>query len=65
MMLGLGVWSISLLVGVLATILIVFVLFDTSLERYGNVYALLTAVSIMFLVLIPLDYFLGTGILPD
>lgn len=51
--------------GVLITAGIIILWFNTTLERYGTVYAILTAVSIMGLVLIWLDYVANTGILPD
>lgn len=59
------VWLISLAVGVLATAGIIFIWFDTTLDRYGSVYAILTAISIMSLALIWLDYIADTGILSD
>jgi hypothetical protein len=35
------------------------------LQRYGTTYAILTGVPLALLVGVWLDYFLGTGILPD
>lgn len=59
------VWLISIAAGALVTAGIIVLWFDTTLERYGTVYAILTAISIMSLVLIWLDYIADTGILPD
>lgn len=59
------VWLISIAAGVLTTVGIIVLWFDTTLEHYGTVYAILTAISIMSLVLIWLDYIADTGILPD
>jgi hypothetical protein len=36
-----------------------------TLERYGAAYAILTGIPLAVLVGIWLDYFLGTGILPE
>ncbi len=62
---ALGVWVVSLLVGLLATWFIIFIWLDTNLDLYGAVYALLTVVSIGSVVLIWLDYLADTKILPD
>ncbi|PJF44600.1 MAG: hypothetical protein CUN55_03125 [Phototrophicales bacterium] len=63
--LGLVVWALSFGLGLLISLFIVFVAFDTTMERYGTVYFLMTVVSIGFMILIPLDWLLGTKILPD
>lgn len=64
-LLGLGVWAISIASGFILSALIVFVLFGTTMERYGESYFLITVASVAMMILIPLDYFLGTKILPD
>lgn len=64
-MLGYGVWAISFLIGFVLSLIIVYVLFDTSMERYGMTYFILTVLSIASIVVIWLDYFMGTKILPD
>ncbi len=64
-LLGLAVWALSFGLGLVVSLLLVFVIFDTTMERYGTVYFLMTIVSFGFMVLIPLDYLLGTKILPD
>lgn len=64
-LLGLFVWAVSFGVATIISLLTVFVIFDTTMERYGLVYFLITIASIGFMILIPLDYLLGTKILPD
>lgn len=64
-LLGLFVWAASFGVGLVVSLLLVFVALDTDMERYGTVYFLMTVVSLGFMILIPLDYLLGTKILPD
>lgn len=63
-----AVWSISALIGIAGASAIVFLGFQTTLEKYkiwitGDNYLFL-AVSIAGLVWIWLDYFLGTEMLP-
>lgn len=64
-MLGLGVWAFSFGIALAVSLLLVFVVFDTSMERFGTSWFLLTFISIGFMILIPLDSWLGTKILPD
>ena len=58
---GLGVAG---LIGVLGLLNFWFDAFVT-LERYGTVFAVTTALPIGLLAAVWLDYFLGTGLLPD
>lgn len=64
-LMGYGVWAVSMAVGFVTTWILVFVVFATSLERFGVNYFFLTAFSIAILLVIWLDYFLDTKILPD
>ena len=64
-LMGYGIWVVSIAVGVIVTWLLVFVVFATDLERFGVSYFFLSAFSIAMLLVIWLDYFLNTKILPD
>ena len=64
-LMGYGVWAVSMAVGFVTAWILVFVVFATSLERFGVNYFFLTAFSIAILLVIWLDYFLDTKILPD
>lgn len=64
-LLGIGVWVISFVLGVVLTLVLVWVLFNTTIERYGTNYFAITVGSIMFLLVIWLDYLLDTKLLPD
>jgi hypothetical protein len=64
-LLGYGVWLVSMGIGFIAAYLIVYAWLDTDLERYGMVYFGLTGFSIGIILVIWLDYFLDTKILPD
>lgn len=61
----LGVWGISFVIGLVVALLLVFVVFNTTMDHYGTAYFGLTIISVMFTVLIWLDYLAGTNILPD
>ena len=63
--LGLGVWAFSFGIALLTSLALVFIVFETSFARYGNSWFILTVVSIGFMILIPLDWLLGTKIMPD
>jgi hypothetical protein len=64
-LLGYGVWAVSMAVGFILTWALVYLYLETDLERYGSVYFFLTGISIGFVLVIWLDYFLDTKILPD
>ena len=64
-LLAYGVWVVSMGIGLIATYLIVYGWLDTDLERYRLVYFGLTAFSIGIILVIWLDYFLDTKILPE
>jgi hypothetical protein len=57
-------FGVAGLYGVIALLNIVFNAYVT-MERYGTVYAVTTAIPLGLLAALWLDYFLGTGILPD
>jgi hypothetical protein len=63
--LGLGVWAFSFGIALAVSLLLVFVIFNTTMERYGTSWFLMTVISLGFMILIPLDSVLGTKILPD
>lgn len=63
--LGYGVWIVSMLVGLIVTYAIVYGWLDTDLTHFGLTYFGLVAFSIGILLVIWLDYFLDTNILPD
>ncbi len=60
-----SVWAVSFFVAFVLSYLIVKVVFNTSFERYGMSYFVLTVLSIASILVIWLDYFLGKKILPD
>lgn len=62
---GLGVWAVSFGTAFLLSLGLVIIAFDTTFERYGNSWFILTVVSLGFMILIPLDWLLGTKIMPD
>lgn len=64
-LMGYGIWAVSIAVGFVITWILVFVVFATSLERFGVNYFFLSAFSIAMFLVIWLDYFLDTKILPD
>lgn len=64
-MLGYGVWAISILVGLAVSWFMVYVWLDTDMERYQLKYFVLTVISIAGILVIWLDYLLDTKILPD
>lgn len=72
------VWIVSMVLGFVTTFLIITVGFDllplvssietpqgVSIQEYGIIYFLVTAVPIGFIYLIWIDRFLDTRILPD
>lgn len=72
------VWVVSMLLGGVVAYLIITVGFDllplfssvqtpqgVSIQEYGTLYFLFTAVPLGFVFVIWLDYFMGTRILPD
>jgi hypothetical protein len=63
--LGLGVWVISFAVAFVLSLGIVYVWLQTDIETYSVKYFLLTVIPLGFMFLIPLDWLLGTKILPD
>lgn len=64
-LMGYGVWAVSSAIGFVTTWILVFVVFNTTLDRFGINYFFLTAFSIAILLVIWLDYFLDTKILPE
>ena len=64
-LLGYGVWLVSFAVGLIVTYLVVFIWMDTDLAEFGTIYAGLVLISVAMFLVIWLDYFLGTKILPD
>lgn len=64
-LMGYGIWAVSIAVGLVLTWFMVFVVFATDLERFGVSYFFISAFSIAILLVIWLDYFLDTRILPD
>lgn len=58
------VWVLSVVLGVAAAAGIVFGVFQTSLEKYMAVNALMLAVAIAALLWIWLDYIFSTDMLP-
>jgi hypothetical protein len=63
--LGLGVWVISFAVAFVLSLGIVYVWLQTDIETYSVKYFLLTVIPLGFMFFIPLDWLLGTKILPD
>jgi hypothetical protein len=72
------VWVFSMILGLITGYLIISIGFDAlplftqvqtpqglSIEEYGWIYFLVTSVPIGFIYVTWLDYFVGTGILPD
>jgi hypothetical protein len=64
-MLGYGVWAVSILAGIVTSWFLVYIWLDTDMERYQLKYFVLTVISIASLLVIWLDYLLDTKILPD
>lgn len=64
-MLGYGVWAVSILIGIAASWFIVYVWLDTNMDLYQLKYFVLTVISIAVIIVIWLDYLLDTKILPD
>ncbi len=64
-LLGYGVWSVSITLGIIASYIIVWILLDTTIERFGSQWFILLALSIMSISVIWLDYLLNTQILAD
>ena len=72
------VWVVSMVIGFVVTVLLIGPGFDSlplfssiedpqgvSVQEYGYMYFLVTAVPIGLIAVIWLDYFMDTGILPD
>ena len=64
-LMGYGIWAFSMLVGFIATYLMVFVWLDTDLQHFSWKYFGMINFSIGIVLVIWLDYFLDTKILPD
>jgi hypothetical protein len=64
-LLGWGVWAFSMLIGAIITYLMVFVWLETDMARFQLKYFLLITFSIGIILVIWLDYFLDTKILPE
>lgn len=62
---GYGLWAVSFLVAFIISLGIVYVWLDTDIETYSIKYFILTVIPLAFLILIPLDWLLGTKLLPD
>lgn len=63
--LGLGVWAFSFAVAFAISLGVVYVWLQTDISTYSVKYFLLTVIPLAFLILIPLDWLLGTKILPE
>jgi hypothetical protein len=62
---GIGIWVVSMGIGLLVSLAIVFVWLNTDMDRFGLKYFLMVAFSVGIILVIWLDYFLDTKILPD
>ena len=63
--LGLGIWVFSFAVAFAISLGVVYVWLQTDISTYSVKYFLLTVIPLAFMILIPLDWLLGTKILPD
>ncbi len=64
-LLGYGLWAVSFTLALIISLGIVYVWLGTDIATYSVKYFLLTVIPLGFLILIPLDWLLGTKILPE